>query len=149
MIRGYFSTSRGRRRPFVKALLQFPTLQNQSLEAEFLVDTGADRTVLAPLDAVRLARRFRVDLKSLPAGASSTGVGGRVATRALDAVIVLDSLSWALSLTVLEVPAGPIPTIPSLLGRDILPHFALFLEEQTQRLLLLEPREASGLPLPQ
>lgn len=38
--------------------------------------------------------------------------------------------------------------IPSLLGRDLLSHFALLFEERTDRVLLLEPREADGLRLP-
>lgn len=32
--------------------------------------------------------------------------------------------------------------MPSVLGRDILSRFALFMEERTQRVLLLEPDEA-------
>jgi len=39
------------------------------------------------------------------------------------------------------------PRIPSLLGRDILSHFALFVEERTNRVLLLEAHEADALPL--
>ena len=46
----------------------------------------------------------------------------------------------------LPVPETPHP-IPSLLGRDVLSHFALFLEERTGRVLLLEPHEADALPL--
>ena len=46
----------------------------------------------------------------------------------------------------LPVPETPHP-IPSLLGRDVLSHFALFLEERTGRVLLLEPHEAAALPL--
>ncbi len=41
-----------------------------------------------------------------------------------------------------------ISRIPSLLGRDILAHFALFVEERSQRVILLEPHEAAALPLP-
>ena len=39
------------------------------------------------------------------------------------------------------------PRIPFLLGRDVLSHFALFLEERTNRVLLLEAYEADALPL--
>jgi len=38
--------------------------------------------------------------------------------------------------------------IPSLLGRDVLAHFALFFEESTGRVLLLDPGEAQRLALP-
>ena len=60
MIRGYYSAAGGRRRPYVKASFRFPSIRGQGLEVELLVDTGADRTILAPLDALRLSRRFRV-----------------------------------------------------------------------------------------
>jgi hypothetical protein len=39
-------------------------------------------------------------------------------------------------------------TIPSLLGRDLLARFAVFLEERTNRVLLLDPQEADALTLP-
>lgn len=146
MIRGYFSTTGARRRPFVDAAFHFPTL-NGSLEVPLLVDTGADRTILSPIDAKRLARRFRIDLTTFPKGAPSTGVGGQADTRAIEAVLTLDSFSTSLTLTILEPPPGPIPPIPSLLGRDVLSHFALFMEERTNRVILLEPYEADALNL--
>jgi len=66
MIRDYFSTQDSRRRPFIDAILQFPILNDRSLDVKLLVDTGADRTILSPLDARRLARRFALDLVTLP-----------------------------------------------------------------------------------
>jgi len=147
MIRGYFSTQGSRRRPFIDAVLQFPTLNDRSLDVKLLVDTGADRTILSPLDARRLARRFALDLVMLPTGAPSTGVGGQSDTRTLEAVLILDTFSLPTLLTILDPPPGPMPRIPSLLGRDILSHFALFVEERTNRVLLLEAHEADALPL--
>ena len=47
MIRGYFSTQGSRRRPFIDAILQFPILNDRSLDVKLLVDTGADRTILS------------------------------------------------------------------------------------------------------
>jgi hypothetical protein len=147
MIRGYFSTQGSRRRPFIDAVLQFPTLNDRSLDVKLLVDTGADRTILSPLDARRLARRFALDLITLPIGVPSTGVGGQSGTRTLEAVLILDTFSLLTLLTILDPPPGPMPRIPSLLGRDILSHFALFVEERTNRVLLLEAHEADALPL--
>jgi predicted aspartyl protease len=148
MIRGYFSLERGRQRPFIDAVFQFPILNNQSIQVPLLVDTGADRTVLSPTDAIRLTRRFGVNLDDLPQGVPSTGVGGQASTRAVRAMLNIDSFSMPLTLTILE----PIPTrllpIPSLLGRDVLSRFALFMEERTSRVLLLEPHEANALNLP-
>ncbi len=51
--------------------------------------------------------------------------------------------STPLTLTLLEPEPGNISPLPSLLGRDILSHFALFMEERTGQLLLLEPHEVS------
>ena len=89
-----------------------------------------------------------IDLTSLPQGNPSAGVGGRVETRTIDAVLTLDSFSIPLTLTILEASSGPLVPIPSLLGRDVLAHFALFMEERTRRVLLLEPPEVAALPLP-
>lgn len=145
MIRGHFFTRGGIWRPFVNAVFDFPSL-GRSLDVRLLVDTGADRTILAPLDA----RRLGIDPRRLPLGQPSTGVGGRGTTRTIDAVLSLDSFSTPLSLTVLEPPAGTtqILPIPSLLGRDIIARFALIVEQRTDRVLLLEPAEADALTLP-
>jgi hypothetical protein len=149
MIRGYFSIEQGRRRPFLDAVFQFPTLNNQQLQVPLLVDTGADRTILSPTDALRLSRRFGTNLADLPQSAPSTGVGGQAPTKTIDAVLYINSYSASLTLTILEPIPGRLLPIPSLLGRDILSHFALFMEERTGKMLLLEPAEAESLTLPQ
>lgn len=148
MIRGYFAVRGTRRRPVVDAVFQFPRISPRSFQARLLVDTGADRTAIAPLDAMRLQRELGMDLTTLPKGQPGTGVGGQMETRTLEAVLTLDSFSTPLTLTILEPPPGLMLPIPSLLGRDILSHFALFLEERTNRVLLLEPGETNALPLP-
>jgi hypothetical protein len=145
VISGYFATGARARRPFVNAVLDLPAV-GRRLSVPLLVDTGADRTVLAPLDA----RRWRVDLTALPAGAPSSGIGGRVTTRTVDAILTLQDFSTSLSLTILEWPPPPAPTpaIHSVLGRDVISRFALFVEERTSRVLLLEPAEADAFALP-
>jgi hypothetical protein len=61
----------------------------------------------------------------------------------------MDSYSTPLTLTVLTPePSLPPLTVPSLLGRDILSRFALFVEERTGGVLLLTPDEADQLNLP-
>ena len=147
MIRGYFSTQGARRRPFIDVILQFPSLNDRSLDVKLLVDTGADRTILSPLDARRLVRSFALDLTTLPHGAPSTGVGGQSDTRILETVLILDTFFLPTLLTILDPPPGPLPRIPSLLGRDILSNFALFIEERTNRVLLLEAHEVDALSL--
>ncbi len=147
MIRGHFSVEGVRRSPFTDAVFQFPSLDGR-LEVPVLVDTGADRTILAPFDARRLARRFGIDFATVAQGAPSTGVGGQAPTRVVDAVLTLDAFPMSLALTILEPQPGPLPAIPSLLGRDVLSRFALFMEERTERVLLLEPNESDNRALP-
>jgi hypothetical protein len=144
MIRGAFITIRGRRRPFIAANIAFPTLRRR-LDVPMLVDTGADRTVLSPVVAGRLG----INLATLARGQPGSGVGGQMQTRMIDAVVSLDAHPIRLTLAILEAqPGQPPPPIPSPLGRDILSRFALFLEERTDRVLLLEPHEADALVFP-
>jgi len=146
MIRGYFGGYPGRRRLFVIANLTIPAL-NISGNVHFLVDTGADSTLLAPRDAISLG----VDVGRLPQDAPTTGIGGRTPTASAEATLTLDTLTFTIRLRILAPTARQLQAlsvIPSLLGRDILSHFALFLEERTNQVLLLEPREADALHLP-
>jgi hypothetical protein len=147
MIRGILRDERGRRRPFVAAAVAIPALAVGG-DVAFLVDTGADSTLLAPRDVTRLG----IDLQQLPEGAPSTGVGGRTPTAYARAIITLDTHNFDVRLRILA-PRAPhqqavLIRIPSLLGRDVLAHFALFFEERTRRVLLLDPDEADALPLP-
>lgn len=147
MIRGFLAGPPATRRPFARAHLTFPSLALAG-DAFLLIDTGADSTVLAPADAAQL----RVSLAQLPPGRSSAGVGGTTPTVTAPAIVTLGTFSFPVTLRILA-PATPsqvqaLSTIPSLLGRDILAHFALFFEQRTQRVLLLEPHEADSLPLP-
>jgi predicted aspartyl protease len=144
MIRGYFVSRGGRRRPFVDGNIEFPTL-GRTVKVGFLVDTGADRTILSPPDA----RRLTIDPSAFQEGVSSTGVGGTMPTRVANVYLSIGAFSTPLTLTILNPPAGtPLSPIPSLLGRDVLSRFALFVEERTDRVLLLSPDEADALHLP-
>lgn len=146
MIRGYYATLGTRQRPLIDAVLHFPGI-NGVLDARLLVDTGADRTVLGTLDARRLQAELGLDLATLSEGVPSIGVGGQTPTRIIEAELTLDTFATLLMLAILEPRPGQ-PPIPSLLGRDILSRFALFLEERTKRVLLLVPEEADRLHLP-
>ena len=53
----------------------------------------------------------------------------------------------AAALVVFEATEGA-PSMPSILGRDVLSRFALVLEERTHRVLLLEPEEADRVNWP-
>ena len=138
MIRGYFSTIGATRRPFIFAFLQFPALNNRLFDVEFLVDTGADRTLLSPSDA----RSIGIDVNALPFDVPSTGVSREpVSTRRIEAVLTVQYFSTPLTLYIPETPLA----IPSVLGRNVISRFALFMEERTDTVLLLEPQEADSL----
>ena len=117
-------------------------------ELWFLVDTGADSTLPAPGQATRLG----IGPPRLRIGGTLVGVGGTVNTRYADCVLILEERSFRLGLRILAPSTDgarrAMSQLPSVLGRDVLSRFALFLEERTQRVLLLDPEEADRLPLP-
>jgi hypothetical protein len=146
MIRGFFRETAGIRRPFITARVSIPS-QNISDDVHFLVDTGADATLLAPVDVVRL----RINVGQLPRAASSAGIGGVTRTASAAASLTLGTVAYDVRLRVLlpeRRQQAALNRIPSLLGRDVLSRFALFMEDRSRRLMLLEPSEGASLPLP-
>lgn len=147
MIAGRLSGTPGRRAPFVRGRVLIPSLRAGG-DVSFLIDTGSPSTILAPADAAKLA----LDLSQLPSSLEITGVGGSVAAVAVPTTLTMGTRSIEVDLRIL-VPQVPYQDdvwslMPSVLGRDILGQFALFLEERTSRVLLLEPDEADQLRLP-
>jgi hypothetical protein len=144
MIRGVVRRDGTRRRPFVSALVTIPS-SHLSAETAFLVDTGADSTLLAPRDAAILG----VEIDRLAAAPQSTGVGGAVRTVQVAATLGLGSRTFDLTLRILapetRAQREGLDRIPSLVGRDILANFALFYDDQEDLILLLEPSEAAEL----
>jgi len=149
VIRGYFLAAGTARRPYVNALVEFPR-HRRRVSVAFLIDTGADRTVLAPSD---LARAGIVSIGQ-PLGPPSTGVGGTVTTRNIECLVTLGNVTVEVTLLAFEptdadsASTSPQPAIPSLLGHDLLSRFALLVDPQRDRVLLLEPHEANALSLP-
>ena len=143
MILGYFQEEGSFSRPYVDLTLQFPVANNQSLRISFLVDTGADHTLLSPLVGTRLRRRLGVDLLDLPFGSPIVGVGGQTEIRMIDATLDIGEQSISTTLSLIEPPPGYFPTMPSLLGRDIIYQLALFMEYRRDRLLLLDESETA------
>ena len=144
MIPGFLREEAGRRRPFLEAFVDLASHQ-QSGTVEFLVDTGADNTVLSPRDAALLG----INVALLPPGVSSTGVGGTTLTVTAPARLSVGPHTYFLDLRILAPQTGReravLEHIPSLLGRDVLAHFALFYEDGEDLVLLLEPDEAREL----
>lgn len=150
MIRGYFQPADAESlRPYVSALLYIPEVDVSGMNTQFLIDTGASRSIIGDGDAARMVEDYGVDPAKLPEGTPSAGIGGVTETRTVEATLHFEDFPIAidLNITILE-PSDERPYgIPSLLGRDVLAHFALFIEERTRKVLLLEPAEADALGL--
>ena len=148
MIRGYFRAAGITKRPYVNALVEFTGVRGV-ISVPFLIDTGADRSVLSPSVLARVGLAEDDQRR----GATTRGIGGAVQTRSIDAVVTLGSVIVPMTLLVFEAePGGESSTsaaaLPSLLGQDVLSRFALVVDAHRDRVLLLEDSEAEALPLP-
>ena len=113
----------------------------------FLVDTGASRTVISDRDALFLM----IDYKKLRKNSEKlSGIGGSVETYTLDDTILIfktDTGQLEIKLPILflnhdlvsmkEEDQIKVLRIPSLLGRDILNRFRLIYSEPENKLELL------------
>ena len=100
MIRGYVSTVGAIRRPFLCCDLEFPDHPNVGMVGvELLVDTGADRTILSPIDAASTG----LDASTLDLGLRSRGIGGEISTRAVESELAIQSYSTSITLHIPEV----------------------------------------------
>ena len=111
------------------------SLGGRSGDMWFLIDTGADATVLHPADAQRFLgdNLQRIDFARDRYRAAGLGVGGGADRVARDATLTLRSVDdEAYSVEMPILIARPVPAepgdhgnwrLPSLLGRDFLRHF--------------------------
>ena len=142
MIFGYFQPNRhGVTRPYIDLDVELHMPVDARLEVTFVVDTGADRTLLSPFVAQRLYSEFDFDIRSLSRGPSLTGIGGQATTRQVGATLNLGRQWTRMPTLIVDAPPGP-NSMPSLLGRDIIDDFALLIERHRERVLLLDDAEA-------
>jgi len=122
MLRGRFGDTTGR--PYFEGRLGFPRLGVFG-DISFLMDTGADCSVLMPMDAKRLG----VDYGKLTATAEACGVGGISKHFIEQAVVAFTDPGICLHIyNVVFRIASPSPDIdatPSLLMRDIIDRWAV------------------------
>jgi hypothetical protein len=122
MIVGRFGSTSGR--PYMAAHVN---IQSQRIfgEVSFLVDTGADSTVLMPVDAGRLG----VEYGRLSETTKSTGMGGESEDFVEQAQLVFRDDSDVLYVydvaLVIARPRPKIDILPSLLGRDVIDRWRL------------------------
>jgi hypothetical protein len=145
MIEGFFGAG-ATPRPLIELTLEFVDFPNVSLDATFLIDTGAFRTMIGPVEALRLQQDLRVPLTDLRAGGPSMGVGGFVPTRVTPARMALANEVVPLSIHIME-PVPPVSPIPCLLGRDILSQFVVHIDQSRSRVFLARPDEIEGITL--
>lgn len=136
MLKGHFGSLGGRNAPYLRCYLEFPEFPDlEGGEVDLLVDTGADRTTLSRLAAESMG----LDLAALPDGGTSTGVGGVSAVRMVESQLSVQGFSIAFWLRVWESRH----TSLSVLGRDFIANFALFVEERTVRVLFLDEADVA------
>ena len=131
MFRGYFTGEGTRRVPYLTCNFGFPDAPHLGTTGvDLLVDTGAETTILAR----SVAEDIGLDLTTLPDGGTSTGMGGVTATRVAQAAISVQDYSVTLWVRIQESRHS----VPSILGRDFIRYFALFMEQSTGRVLFLD-----------
>ena len=130
--------------PFLDVDLEFSS-DAEAVTVPMLIDTGANVTVIGTHDAYQIAEVLGLDLASLPEGNPIGGIGGDASTRVANVVFRIGAFSGLIPITILEPPTGEVPPIPSLLGRDIISQFGLFMDRRTQQILLLENDEVDKL----
>lgn len=118
MLRGFFKAIDGS--PYLRGRIIIPRL-NFFAELDFLVDTGADTTLLAPRDG----GRFGLDYAMLRPNAWSQGTSGVVANAVERGVLGLrddrEPVVYTYELDVYVLPASAnVMALPSLLGRDVI-----------------------------
>jgi Aspartyl protease len=104
----------------------------------FLIDSGADRTVLSAV----LVTHLRLSVQSAPPGFTLSGIGGTSAFVLVTTVVEFISDDGR-PVRVRGKFAGftdPTTTDLSILGRDVLDHFDLILSRRRSEILLLAPR---------
>ena len=116
MIRGRFGDTSGR--PYMEGHVLLPRL-GKSGYVSFIFDTGADTSLLMPLDGQRMG----IEFGKLEDEVSSLGIGGesRNCVESAHLTFVGDQILYAYTIKLhICKPAVELMTIPSLLGRDII-----------------------------
>lgn len=126
MIRGAFN----RRRPHISGLVLFHELQDRQVSARFLVDTGADRSLLAASDYELGGLAYR-DFAGYPP-ANSTGYGGGIVGKIVAVKLLLRHADGRYQQIGLEIEvvrrSARNEGLPSILGRDVTDLFRLTID---------------------
>lgn len=103
-------------------------------DISFLVDTGADSSMLMPADAVRMG----TDYSKLTRKVESVGIGGVAQTFVEEAALVFSEPGRFLYVYFIDLritaPSSEIMDLPSLLGRNVLDRWRMTYDPQENRL---------------
>lgn len=133
MLRGRFGNTSGR--PYIAGRLVIPRLNLRS-DISFLVDTGADSTVLLIDDAAKM----KIDYTRLRRGKhDSVGIGGTMRPYVERAIVTFEEAGKRLYAYEIQLAIAPfhqqLRRVPSLLGRDILDRWRMSYSPSKDRLI--------------
>ncbi|MEA2075811.1 MAG: hypothetical protein U9O85_08825 [Euryarchaeota archaeon] len=157
-------------RPFSSAKVLFPAYYKKQKTfpptLNFLVDTGADTTLINSMDAMKLGIVYAeseegrqipcFDNVPLEEGKELKGVGGRIKTYVIRDVMLIfktpltgefkDHVEYHTEfLDSICIPEGGAIEIPNLLGRDVINRFKMYYDGTTETLELVRvPIPGSG-----
>jgi hypothetical protein len=122
----------GMMRPIVRARVEGDGIQ---VAENFLIDSGADRSVLSAV----LVTRLQLPARSAPPGFTLSGIGGTSAFVLVTTVMefIRDDGGMVRVRGEFAGFTDPTATDLSILGRDVLDHFDLVLSRRHSEILLL------------
>lgn len=146
MLRGRFDNSGA---PYVRGRLLLPRLRIDShgSHVSFLVDTGADGTVLMPSDGAQIG----VDYTTLGGAGQYRTIGGASSGFMETALVAFSEARrlvhvYAIQLLILE-PSSDVVDLLSLLGRDVINHWHMSMNYSKLRLTFRVLSADAMLPL--
>ena len=130
MLKGRFGDTSGR--PYIEAHILPPRLE-KSGNVSFLFDTGADTSLLMPLDAQRIG----IDYRKLTDKEQSLGIGGVSENFVESAYLAFagddEIYGYEIELRICK-PSQEVISIASLLGRDIIDQWRVIYDKSGSRL---------------
>lgn len=132
----WFLFEDGESRPILRAKVQ--TSGGALIAEQFLVDTGADRTVFS----AALLEQLALPVEPAPEDERMLGIGGAAPYVIVDAAMELtrDDGGPAVVRGKFTAFTDPLTTDLSVMGRDVLNNFDVVVSRPTNEVLLLAPR---------
>jgi hypothetical protein len=132
----WFLFADGEIRPILRAKLQ--TGHGTMVTEQFLVDTGADRTVFT----AALLQQLALPVEQAPLDEGLLGIGGAASYVIVESVVELtrDDGGPAMVRGKFAAFTDPLTTDLSVMGRDVLNNFDVIVSRPHSEVLLLAPR---------